>query len=321
MFQFTTTNVLNSLKELTTGKDLITVIATSGSEETRIKRVGNFKKVNVQDIYYTPGSEAELAAVCFDMTGLEADGKYRLNLYIGLTQGSADSRYANDLYHKGKAFSIDFVADADASKTAENLVNILNKYDILVYGDRQLKASAKTKFVAIEAVNEYQRFVRANIEKLDPNAYFEMGDYKVVKGLDKLTKLTTHDAVVKDGAPVAEGKFVGKEGFGTYSYLLHNLRLPTDARSGAFAWNKEESPVPGVIYDEYVLHYCADRGELGMNAVGDTVKSVTTHVFYVPNTLATEFQAAMKNLGSVMNTATKAALASQASTGGKSVKA
>lgn len=321
MFQFTTTNVLNSLKDLTTGKDLITVIATSGSEETRIKRVGNFKKVNVQDIYYTPGSEAELAAVCFDMTGLEADGKYRLNLYIGLTQGSADSRYANDLYHKGKAFSIDFVADADASKTAENLVNILNKYDILVYGDRQLKASAKTKFVAIEAVNEYQRFVRANIEKLDPNAYFEMGDYKVVKGLDKLTKLTTHDAVVKDGAPVAEGKFVGKEGFGTYSYLLHNLRLPTDARSGAFAWNKEESPVPGVIYDEYVLHYCADRGELGMNAVGDTVKSVTTHVFYVPNTLATEFQAAMKNLGSVMNTATKAALASQASTGGKSVKA
>lgn len=321
MFQFTTTNVLNSLKDLTTGKDLITVIATSGSEETRIKRVGNFKKVNVQDIYYTPGSEAELAAVCFDMTGLEADGKYRLNLYIGLTQGSADSRYANDLYHKGKAFSIDFVADADAAKTAENLVNILNKYDILVYGDRQLKASAKTKFVAIEAVNEYQRFVRANIEKLDPNAYFEMGDYKVVKGLDKLTKLTTHDAVVKDGAPVAEGKFVGKEGFGTYSYLLHNLRLPTDARSGAFAWNKEESPVPGVIYDEYVLHYCADRGELGMNAVGDTVKSVTTHVFYVPNTLATEFQAAMKNLGSVMNTATKAALASQASTGGKSVKA
>lgn len=321
MFQFTTTNVLNSLKDLTTGKDLITVIATSGSEETRIKRVGNFKKVNVQDIYYTPGSEAELAAVCFDMTGLEADGKYRLNLYIGLTQGSADSRYANDLYHKGKAFSIDFVADADASKTAENLVNILNKYDILVYGDRQLKASAKTTFVAIEAVNEYQRFVRANIEKLDPNAYFEMGDYKVVKGLDKLTVQTTRDAVVKDGAPVNEGKFVGKEGFGTYSYLLHNLRLPTDARSGAFAWNKEESPVPGVIYDEYVLHYCADRGELGMNAVGDTVKSVTTHVFYVPNTLATEFQAAMKNLGSVMNTATKTALASQASTGGKSVKA
>ena len=323
MFQFTTTNVINSLKDLTTGKDLIVTTGAGGAnltDEVIIKRIGDFKKVNVQDIFYTPGSEAELAAVCFDMTGLDADGKYRLNLYIGLTQGSADSRYANDLYHKGKAFSIDFVADATPANTAKNLVDILNKYDILVYGDRQLKASAKAALVAIEAVNEYQRFVRANIEKLDPNAYFEMGDYKVVKSLADLTS-AEHDKVVKDGAPVGAGKFVGKEGFGTYSYLLHNLRLPTSARSEAFAWNKEESPVPGVIYDEYVLHYCADRGELGMNAVGDTVKSVTTHVFYVPNTLKDAFQTALKRVGTIMDTTTGKAVGTQASTGGKSVKA
>lgn len=334
MFQFTTTNVLNSLKDLTTGKDLIVTqkLNKEGAledlkDEIIIKRIGNFKKANVQDIYYTPGSEAQLAAVCMDLTGLEKDKKYRLNMYIGLTQGSADSRYANDLYHKGKAFSIDFVGLATPTDTVKKLVDTLKKYDVLVYGDRQLNASAKAALLGIEAVNEYQRFVRVNIEELNPNAYFEMGDYKVIKSLDDLSDKKTpggedkvHDDVIKDGAPVAAGKFAGKEGFGTYSYLLHNLRLPTDARSGAFAWNKEESPVPGVIYDEYVIYYCADRGELGMNAVGDTVKSVTTHVFYVPNTLATEFQTALKKIGSVVNTTTGIAL-EKAGTGGKAVKA
>ena len=119
MFQFTTTNVLNSLKDLTTGKDLITTVDASGKEEVMIKRIGNFKKANVESIHHTAGSEAELAAVCMDLTNVVSkDKKYRLNMYIGLTQGSADSRYANDLYHKGKAFSIDFEGLATAADVA-----------------------------------------------------------------------------------------------------------------------------------------------------------------------------------------------------------
>ena len=316
MFQFTTTNVLNSLKDLTTGKDLIVTqkLNKEGAledlkDEIIIKRIGNFKKANVESIHHTAGSEAELAAVCMDLTNVVAkDKKYRLNMYIGLTQGSADSRYANDLYHKGKAFSIDFDGLATAAETVAKLADVLKKYDILVYGDKQLNVYSSGALFALEAVNEYQRFVRVNIEELNASAYFEMGDYKVVKSLDDLKKkdssdhdkvMDSHDAVIKAGAPVAEGLFVGKEGFGTYSYLLHNLRLPTTARSGAFAWNKEESPVPGVVYDEYVIRYCVNRGELGLNAVGDTVKSVTTHVIYVPNTLSATVKTALGKVGTV----------------------
>lgn len=319
MFQFTTTNVLNSLKDLTTGKDLIVTqkLNKEGAledlkDEIIIKRIGNFKKANVESIHHTAGSEAELAAVCMDLTNVVAkDKKYRLNMYIGLTQGSADSRYANDLYHKGKAFSIDFDGLATAAETVAKLADVLKKYDILVYGDKQLNVYSSGALLALEAVNEYQRFVRVNIEELNPNAYFEMGDYKVVKSLDDLKKkdssdhdkvMDSHDAVVKAGAPVAEGLFVGKEGFGTYSYLLHNLRLPTTARSGAFAWNKEESPVPGVVYDEYVIRYCVNRGELGLNAVGDTVKSVTTHVIYVPSALSTTVKTVLGKVGTVVET-------------------
>lgn len=305
MFQFTTTNVLNSLKDLTTGKDLITTVETSGKEEVMIKRIGNFKKANVESIHHTAGSEAELAAVCIDLTNVVANGKkYRLNMYIGLTQGSADSRYANDLYHKGKAFSVDFDGLATAAETVAKLADILKKYDILVYGDKQLNVYSSGALLALEAVNEYQRFVRVNIEELNASAYFDMGDYKVIKSLDDLKggKINSHDDIVKNGAPVKEGLFVGKEGFGTYSYLLHNLRLPTATRSGAFAWNKEESPIPGVIYDEYVIRYCVNRGELGLNAVGDTVKSVTTHVIYVPSALSTTVKTALGNVGTVIET-------------------
>ena len=316
MFQFTTTTVLNSLKDLTTGKDLITTVDASGKEEVMIKRIGNFKKANVESIHHTVGSEAELAAVCMDLTNVVAkDKKYRLNMYIGLTQGSADSRYANDLYHKGKAFSIDFDGLATAAETVAKLADVLKKYDILVYGDKQLNVYSSGALLALEAVNEYQRFVRVNIEELNASAYFEMGDYKVIKSLDDLKKnMASHDAVIKDGVPVKEGLFVGKEGFGTYSYLLHNLRLPTAARFGAFAWNKEESPVPGVIYDEYVIRYCVNRGELGLNAVGDTVKSVTTHVIYVPSALSATVNTSLSKIGTVVETANSASSEEDAGT-------
>ena len=316
MFQFTTTNVLNSLKDLTTGKDLITTVDASGKEEVMIKRIGNFKKANVESIHHTAGSEAELAAVCIDLTNVVSNGKkYRLNMYIGLTQGSADSRYANDLYHKGKAFSIDFDGLATATETVAKLADVLKKYDILVYGDKQLNVYSSGALLALEAVNEYQRFVRVSIEELNASAYSEMGDYKVIKSLDDLKKdMASHDAVVKNGTPVKEGLFVGKEGFGTYSYLLHNLRLPTAARYGAFAWNKEESPVPGVVYDEYVIRYCVNRGELGLNAVGDTVKSVTTHVIYVPSALSETVKTALSKVGTVVETVKPASSEEEAGT-------
>lgn len=316
MFQFTTTNVLNSLKDLTTGKDLITTVDASGKEEVMIKRIGNFKKANVESIHHTAGSEAELAAVCMDLTNVVAkDKKYRLNMYIGLTQGSADRRYANDLYHKGKAFSIDFEGLDTAAKTVAKLADVLKKYEIFVYGDKQLNVYSSGALLALEAVNEYQRFVRVNIEELNASAYSYMGDYKVIKSLDDIKKdMASHDAVVKAGTPVAEGLFVGKEGFGTYSYLLHNLRLPTAARYGAFAWNKEESPVPGVVYDEYVIRYCVNRGELGLNAVGDTVKSVTTHVIYVPSALSATVKTALGNIGTVIETVNPASSEDEAGT-------
>lgn len=292
MFQFTTTNVINSTKDYTTGKPLWTAQdADPGSSKPaslNIKRVNEFLGPNVVSIYKAEAHDPEMAKVTIDLAQIDGvDGEsYRLSVYIGLTQASQDSRYANDLILKGKPFTVDFVWKTSAADVAENLGKTINKYAVMVYGEKLLNVSYSGSYLTIEAVNEYQRFRKVNIEKFDKDAYFGRGEYNAVRTLENLTKQDTNAALTG----TVEGYFVGKEGFGTYSYLLHNLRIPTAARTRAFGVNQDENPIIGAKYNQYTIHYCTDRGVLGTNAVGHTVKSVTTHVFYVNQTVAAEFE-------------------------------
>lgn len=321
MFQFTTTNVINSNKDYTTGKSLwSTQDAASGKPAIlNIKRVSKFLGPNVVSIYKAEANDPEMAKVTIDLSQIKVKNKasqnkesqngesqdvgpqdvgpqdgesYRLSVYIGLTQASQESRYANDLILKGKPFTVDFVWKGGAADVAKNLVKIINKYAVMVYGEKLLNVSYSGAYLTIEAVNEYQRFRKVNIEKFDKDAYFGRGEYNPVRTLENLTKQSSNGALTG----TVEGYFVGKEGFGTYSYLLHNLRIPTPMRTRAFGVNLDENPIIGAKYNQYTIHYCTDRGVLGTNAVGDTVKSVTTHVFYVNQNVATDFEDALKKI-------------------------
>ena len=123
-----------------------------------------------------------------------------------------------------------------------------------------------------------------------------MGEYKVVRSLEDLAVKNSNAEVTS----AAEGYFAGKEGFGTYSFLLHNLRIPTHDRTRYLALNQDETPIIGAKYNQYTIYYCVNRGILGTNAVGDVVKSRTTHVFYVNQTIAAEFEAALAKVGTVI---------------------
>lgn len=304
MFQFTTTNVINSDKDLTTGKALYEV----KNDTLMVKRVANFKKANVAAIYKAVAVDPENAKVTINLgDGITASAGDVLNLsiYVGLSQASQDSRYSNDMIYKGKLFSVDFVWQDSAANTAKKLVDTIKKYSLLVYGEKLLTASCKNAFVTIEATNEYQRFKKLEISKYEEsnNAYPFRDKQVVVKTLDGITAKTSNTEVTDS----AEGFFVGKEGFGTYSFLLHNLRLPTSARTRAFGINQDETPIVGAKYNQYTIHYCANRGVLGLNAVGDTVKSVTTHVFYVNSDLASAFETELAKVGTITTANAKSA--------------
>lgn len=296
MFQFTTTNVINSNKDYTTGKPLWSAqeAALGKPASLNVKRVSKFLGPNVVSIYKAEANDPEMAKVTIDLSQINGtDGEsYRLSVYIGLTQASQESRYANDLILKGKPFTVDFVWKTSAADVAKNLVKIINKYAVMVYGEKLLNVSYSGAYLTIEAVNEYQRFRKVNIEKFDKDAYFGRGEYNAVRTLEDLSEKDSSAALTG----TVEGYFVGKEGFGTYSYLLHNLRIPTAMRTRAFGVNLDENPIIGAKYNQYTIHYCADRGVLGTNAVGDIVKSVTTHVFYVNQSVASEFEEALTKI-------------------------
>lgn len=300
MYQFTTTNVINSNKDFTTGKPLWSVQEAAGSKPAslNVKRVNNFISSNITAIYKAEAHDAEFAKVTFDLSqvnGVEGE-VFRLHIYVGLSQASQSSLYANDLQWKGKPFSVDFVWADSAASTVEKLIKTINKYEMMVYNKKLLNVTYSGTYLTIEATDEYQRFRFVNIEKFDNEPYHGMGEYKVVRSLEDLDKKDTNAEVTS----AAEGYFAGKEGFGTYSFLLHNLRIPTHDRTRYLALNQDETPIIGAKYNQYTIHYCVNRGILGSNAVGDVVKSRTTHVFYVNQSVATEFETALAKVGTVI---------------------
>lgn len=300
MFQFTTTNVINSNKDLTTGKPLWSAQEAAGDKPAslHVKRVNKFIATNIVAIYKAEAHDAENAKVTLDFSQVNgtAGDVFRLHIYVGLSQASQSSLYANDLQWKGKPFSVDFVWGDSAADTVTKLVKTINKYAAMVYNKKMLNVTNSGTYITIEATDEYQRFRFVNIEKFDADAYYGMGEYNVVRSLDDLTEADSNAEVTA----TAEGYFQGKEGFGTYPFLLHNLRLPTYARNRWLALNQDETPIVGAKYNQYTIYYCVNRGILGDNAVGDLVKSRTTHVFYVKQDLATDFEAALAKVGTVI---------------------
>lgn len=291
MYQFTTTNVINSNYDSTTGKAKFTYQAADAKKPAsfNVLRVNKFLLPNIVAVYKAKARNAENAKVTFDfgsILGVAKGQVYRLHIYMGLSQASQSSLFANDLQWKGKPFSIDFVWGEGAGDTVKKLEDTIKKYSAMVYNKKLLNVTSKGNYLTIEATDEYQRFKFANIEKFDAEAYHGMGEYNVVRSLADLEEKATNAAVTA----IQEGYFKGVEGFGTYSFLLHNLRIPTSSRTRWEALNQDETPVVGAKYDQYTIYYCTNRGILGNNAVGDVVKSMTTHVFYVRQDLNPEGQ-------------------------------
>ena len=73
----------------------------------------------------------------------------------------------------------------------------------------------------------------------------------------------------------------GIEAFGDYNWIIHNLRLPTAANTGFWAVTKNEMPVPGGNYVQFIVRMCVERDGIAGQVVGNRATSVTTHVFYV----------------------------------------
>lgn len=304
MFKFTSTNVINSNTDFTTGA---TPLFSGNADSFNVKRVNNFKTDNIVKIFHAPYVAPRLSYAELDLKTIptaqrpEVGDHFRLSLYIRLDQSSQSSYYSNDMVFKGKPLSVEFVWQQGGTvPTAKYLANIIKKYEVAVYEKPIVKVEAEDSVLKIYATDQYQRFHTVVLEKYNAEAYHGMGEYTpLLKALPEKIGDGQGNYITNPDPEFNSKNFIkqGVEGFGTYEWLLHNLRLPTPARTGFAALNQDETPVPGAHYDEFVIKYCVNRGILGNNAVGDLVKSMTTHVFYVNHSVLKEFKDAIEATG------------------------
>lgn len=276
MFQYTNTIVLNSLKDVTTGLDKI----VKGSDNIEVRRVNKFLKKNVSAMHKRIASDPVIGKAEFTITN-PGVGIYRLKLYIRLS-GSQNSYYSNDFVFKGKPFVYEFritSGSTSATDVAKEIKRVIDKIQAF-YGDKYIRTEVKGDKLIIHGVDEYQLFTEAKIQKLNTAAN------------NPLTNEVYEDII--------EGTITKSiEGFGTYTHILKDLRLPTIEARRFEAVNQEELPIPGMKYNQYTIYYTVDRGLFGGAAVGQQVTSKTTHVFYVLESIAAEFEAALAVLGTL----------------------
>lgn len=267
MFQYTNTIVLNSLKDVITGSDGI-----------EVRRVNKFLKKNVSAMHKRTASDPVIGKAEFTITDQDP-GIYRLKLYIRLS-GSQNSYYSNDFVFKGKPFVYEFritTGSTSATNVAKEIKRVIDKIQAF-YGDKYIRTEVRGSKLIIHGVDEYQLFTEAKIQKLNTAA----------------NNLLTNE-VYED---IIEGTITKSvEGFGTYTHILKDLRLPTIEARRFEAVNQEELPIPGMKYNQYTIYYTVNRGLFGGAAVGQQVTSKTTHVFYVLESIAAEFEKALAVLG------------------------
>lgn len=345
MFNFTTQTVYNQIADTGANKNMW--IATGGKKPAI--RIGNtrFDAADIISVERKNPTPESLASVTFDMADIipdEGEVSARIALYVQLSMNSQDSFYANDLVYKGKPFYIEFSAKAGegADVVAKRVKNIADKYFLFVTQEKLLDVSTETTAasgddpatgtVTFTGVNGYQQFKKAALQKYDEqaktiNCCEEQGDFvDVVVGVPVIYTIdsTTGKAKVGNPAKVYDGVTDGGrtltanevaikpgiEAFGDYNWIIHNLRLPTAANTNFWAPTKEEMPVPGATYVQFIVKMGVEREGISGEIVGASVKSVTTHVLYVNKDYADDVADAFDDLGITIATTADTDLAS-----------
>lgn len=274
MFDFTTENILNDLSRVSTIDHSTDPGLAVGDKALFIKRLNKFKASNLVSIYRSVGYAPvnEVAKITLPATFVAGE-VYRLNVDLILSGGSQSGDYSRWAVFKGKPIQGEYLVvtasaasqDAFGAAFAASLNKVLKKQGV---SDIVITYDSTANQVILTATNEYQRFLSANLEKLDQTNFD--GDYDVVA----------------TGAVTT----TGKEGFGTSWYLTKNIRLPTLENLRFMGENQDEKPIDNSIYDQYVIQYKVQRNIGGQGVVGEKNTSTTTHVLYVLHSLAATFE-------------------------------
>lgn len=295
MFQFTTTTVINSAKDYTNPS---VELFKGDSKYFDVKRVNRFKVKNIRSVYKQDPVAQSNAIATIDMskvktvltTSKATKGTFRVEIYVHLAQSNNNPLYSNTWVVKGRPWTFEFSATSteDAGAIVDKVIKMIKKFKLFTMDTEQLKATKEGTKLVLTAQDPYQIFSKVELQYFDPNigtttgCCTPRGEYAPVEnyGVTDVTSITP-----------------GNEGFGTFEWIMRNLRLPTAEQTRWNALYQDDRPMVGATYTQYTLEYCENRGILGGDAVGEETKSVTTHVFFVNQNVKTQFEAALSAAG------------------------
>ena len=274
MFNWTTTTLINELPHF--GVEM----------NGKALRIGKhlFEKRWVESIRKAEGKTVEICEAELDMnkvkTAMGENKVARLYLYVSL-DGSEESIYANDWYRKGMPLSVSFTNDT-AVNMAKAIVDTVNRFNIFTKVKKVLEVKENEGILTIKGTHEHQRLQKIQV--------------LVDAGYGEETAIIDYELNHKESDAVTEIN-KGRNGFGTYSQLLKDLRLPTAVHNHWMNVQKDEMPIVGALYTQYIINYYApSTANPSFTAIGNRSMSETTHVFWVKSDLVEAWEAKLATI-------------------------
>lgn len=262
----------------------------------KVKRDFVFVADNIKNVRKAEAHAAEACEAVIDFSKISEiqptenePKKYcRLDLYLGV-EGAEPFIYSNPWVQKGIPFWVEFtVNNSNKDKIAEVVAEMIKKNHLFLVDKDLLTVDASGNELTLTGNTEYQRF-----RNIEVRTFAVTDDYA-----ELVAEMNDSEAINLEER--------GVNGFGTYSHLVKDLRLPTAANYQWTHVRQVETPIINALYDQYIIEYCAPATNEGLGAVGSRLESHTTHVFWVNQNVVDEWDAALAEAGISIESATVA---------------
>lgn len=248
----------------------------------RVLRCADYRKEGLVEgvIYKTPAEKGQVASAAFNLPTKE--GTYRVVIGITLI-GKYLADYAMPWSNFGKAVLAEFEVSAeDLGKTKELQEKMVKAIEMAIPENyRYVRVSAEdSDKVLVSCTDSHQVITVAELQEQRGISCPDSCTEKQYVTVDKAVEVTKN-----------------KMEIGTAAWLQENLRFPSYPNIRYAALNEEEYPVNGGLYTQFSFLYCMPRKGLhGQGTVGQALKSVTTHTFYVLSSLVDKFEEDLKKV-------------------------
>lgn len=231
-----------------------------------------YKNEYVGPVYKTEAVDGVKAKLVIDLDKVKgsADMKNIENVMQFVIELGLDNDYRGDFGSVRFYFRKPIVVTMDVKSDAATVAKAFEKAGVVDY--KLYNVSVAGNKITLEMADNYITVRKAEVMDLVcDGACGEVG---------QVSKLAyTFD--LKDSSVYTKNNV----GFGTYDYMIHNLRLPTHANIRFASPAEVEMPVKGGKYTQYSFEYTVPRRLGGLSVAGQKTESTTIHTFFVLNTL------------------------------------